>query len=167
MTKQRIEETVAQLGNGLANELGYELVEVEYRKEGPQWVLRCTIDNSNGIGTQDCQRFSEAFEKVLDRADPIPGAYLLEVSSPGIERPLKKDQDFERFAGQQVEIKLCEVMDGQKTIRGELMGIERNRAEVVIRVKTNQTVKEIPREKIAKARLVVEIFGFEGGKQRK
>lgn len=158
MAKERIETVVKRLGNQVAADLGYELLEVEYRKEGPDWVLRCFIDHENGIGIDDCQRFSEALDVVLDEKDPIPGKYLLEVSSPGIERPLKKDRDFIRFAGKMVEIKLSKPINNCKTYRGELMGMVGDDSELKVALKIDKSnVLEIPRNEIVKANLILEI----------
>lgn len=168
MVKERIETVVERLGDKVAADLGYELVEVEYRKEGPDWVLRCTIDKESGIGIEDCQRFSESLDRVLDEADPIPGKYLLEVSSPGIERPLKKAADFSRFAGRMVEVKLVKAINNQKIYRGELLGISGEGSEQKVGLKLNDSkIVEIPWNEIAKAKLISDIFGGEGGKKRK
>ncbi len=168
MGKERIETVVERLGNQVAANLNYELVDVEYRKEGPDWVLRCFIDKENGVGIEDCQRFSEALDKVLDEADPIPGKYLLEVSSPGIERPLKKEADFIKFAGKLVEIKLNKAINNRKTYHGELLGIIGGELDRRIGLKIDDTnILEIPRNEIAKANLRIEICSGEGGKKRK
>lgn len=168
MGKERIETIVERLGNQVAADLDYELVDVEYRKEGPDWVLRCFIDKENGVGIEDCQRFSEALDKVLDEADPIPGRYLLEVSSPGIERPLKKEEDFIRFAGKMIEIKLNKALNNRKTYHGELIGIigEESERKVALKIDDSE-VLEIPRNEIAKAKLLIDISNGEGGKKRK
>lgn len=167
MGKERIETVVERLGNQVATTLNYELVDVEYRKEGPDWVLRCFIDRENGVGIEDCQRFSEALERVLDETDPIPGKYLLEVSSPGLERPLKKDEDFTRFAGKTIEVKLNKPINNRRTYCGELMGLVNDESERKVVLKIDDlNVLEIPRNQIAKANLVIEIFGGEGGKKR-
>jgi ribosome maturation factor RimP len=175
----RIEEIVAKLGTPLAEELGYELVDVEYHKEGPNWVLRCAIDCQTGVGIDECQVFSEVFGKMLDKEDPIPGHYLLEVSSPGVERPLKKDLDFIRFTGRKAEITLHQPWHDQKIFRGVLMGIKENEIDrttyVIITgddiiVNGGHTI-EIPRHMIKKARLLLEILNprsrAKGGQKRK
>ncbi len=169
MGKERIETVVERIGNQVAANLGYELVDVEYRKEGPDWVLRCTIDkeDGSGIGLEDCQRFSEALDLVLDETDPIPGKYLLEVSSPGIERPLKKENDFIRFAGKLIELKLIKAINNRKTYRGELLGMVGDLERKVALKIDDANILEIPRNEIAKANVIIEIFGGEGGKKRK
>jgi ribosome maturation factor RimP len=167
LARQRVEEVVERLGSYLAEELGYELVEVEYRKEGPDWVLRCSIDRQTGVGVDDCQRFSEALGKTLDVEDPIPGHYLLEVSSPGMERPLKKDHDFIRFAGQKVEVSLLKPINGRRVYKGKLLGLSEQEAGKAIRIDIDGLVTEIPRAEVAKVHLIPDIFGTEGGKKRK
>lgn len=170
MSQGRIVESVTKLASPLAEELGYELVEVEYRKEGPDWVLRCSIDCDTGIGINECQRFSEALESLLDSTDPIPGSYLLEVSSPGLERPLKKENDFVRFAGKSVEIKLMQPLDGKKNYSGILQGIQPGDEPGSFRVAVinNDQITEIPRHIIAKAHLTADIFNpKKGGKKAK
>jgi ribosome maturation factor RimP len=154
---ERIEDVVLRLGASIAAELDMELVDVEYRKEGADLVLRCLIDTERGVGIDDCQRFSEALGKVLDAVDPIAGSYLLEVSSPGIERPLKKEQDFIRFAGRQIAIKLHKAFNDRKKWQGVLLGMDD--AKQLIRLQVERQVLEIPWVEIAKANLIAEFFG--------
>lgn len=168
MSQGRIVEKVIELANPLAAELGYELVDVEYRKEGSNWVLRCAIDCETGVGINECQRFSEALERLLDTADPIPGSYLLEVSSPGLERPLRKDGDFVRFAGNMVEIKLSRPLDGRKTYSGILSGVRQaeNSGSLKIVIDNQGQITEIPREMITKANLSADSLNpKKGGKK--
>ncbi|MBO4835613.1 MAG: ribosome maturation factor RimP [Lachnospiraceae bacterium] len=89
----------------------YEIVDVEYVKEGSDWYLRAYIDREGGIHINDCERISRAFEQALDAKDLIPDAYILEVSSPGLTRALKKDRDFERNLGKPVEVHLFQAME--------------------------------------------------------
>jgi ribosome maturation factor RimP len=165
LAQGRIVESVFKLASPLAEELGYELVDVEYCKEGPHWVLRCSIDCETGVGINECQRFSEALERLLDSADPIPGSYLLEISSPGIERPLRKDGDFVRFAGKSVEIKLMQPLDGKKIYSGILSGVRQveNSNSLKVVIDNNGQVTEIPREMIAKANLTADILNPKRG----
>lgn len=165
--KERIEDMVERLSVPLAENLGYELVAVEYRKEGPDWILRCFIDSPAGIGLDECQRFSEALGETLDKADPIPGSYLLEVSSPGLERPLRKDADFLRFSGSKIELTLHKALNGQKKYQGELLGLVTGDRGPMIRIRPKEEVVEIPRAEVAKAYIIAEIFGSEGGKKKK
>lgn len=98
-----------------------ELVDVEYIKER-DWYLRIFIDRPDGIGIDDCQELSEKIEAVLDEQDLIPSAYILEVSSPGLDRVLKKDRDFVREAGKAVDVSLYEPVDGEKMFTAKLSG---------------------------------------------
>ncbi len=98
-----------------------ELVDVEYIKER-DWYLRIFIDRPEGIGIDDCQELSEKIEAVLDEQDLIPSAYILEVSSPGLDRVLKKDRDFVREAGKTVDVSLYEPVDGEKMFTAKLSG---------------------------------------------
>ena len=167
LPKERIEDIIEKMGTPIAEKLGCELVDVEYRKEGADWVLRCSIDCASGVGVDECERFSEALGKALDAEDPIPGSYLLEVSSPGLERPLKKDNDFVRFTGNKIKVKLHQALNGQKVFQGDLLGLAGEDSEKVLKIGINNSVMEIPRKMIAKAHLVSEIFGAGGGKKGK
>ena len=114
--EQRTEELVMPLIE--ANH--FELVDVEYVKEGSNWYLRVYIDKENGINIDDCELISRALSDLLDEKDFIEDSYILEVSSPGLGRPLKKDKDFERNLMEEVEIKLYKMRDGSKDFRGIL-----------------------------------------------
>jgi ribosome maturation factor RimP len=166
LKQRRIEDIILELAAPLTEQLQLELVDVEYRKEGPHWILRCLIDTEAGIGLTDCQRFSEALGKILDDADPIPGSYLLEVSSPGLERPLKKTTDFIRFAGRQVELKLHKVINNRKQLQGELVGMDEAFRMVRLRLPDQQLV-EVPLSEIAKANLNADFFGETERSKRK
>ena len=104
----------------------FELVDVEYVKEGSNWYLRVYIDKEGGINVDDCELISRALSDLLDEHDFIDEAYVLEVSSPGLGRPLKKDKDFQRSIGEEVEIKLYKPKDGSKDYRGILKSYDRN-----------------------------------------
>ena len=105
-----------------ANQL--ELVDLEFVKEGVNWYLRVYIDKEGGVTIDDCELVSRALEAKLDEADPIEQAYILEVSSPGIDRPLKKESDFVKFQGEIIDVKLYKAQDGSKQYQGKLLGLE-------------------------------------------
>jgi len=105
-------------------EQGYELVDVELVKEGQNWFLRLYIDQPDGIQLKDCEKVSKAVDLLLDGHDLIPYRYYLEVSSPGIERPLKNKNDYERFAGNRVKVNTYSPIDGKKSFSGLLLGLE-------------------------------------------
>ena len=118
----QIAQKVYDLALPLAKEQGIELWDVEYLKEAGQWFLRVYIDKDGGVGINDCETFSCAFDPILDEADPIAGSYVFEVSSAGAERELKRPGDFEKFIGSNVEVKLYKAVDGLKLYTGVLAG---------------------------------------------
>ena len=153
MSKNRVEKIAEQLAIPIIEKENFELVDVEYTKEGSDWYLRLYIDKPGGITLDDCQKVSEQLSNLLDRKDPIKGNYFLEVSSPGLDRPLKKESDFIRFKGRAVEVKLYEALDGKKVIEGELIGLENNVIKLNV---ANVGLVELPKEKVALTRLAVE-----------
>lgn len=102
----------------LLRDMGLELVEVQYRREGHGWVVRLFIDREGGVTIDDCASVSRQLSAWLDVEDLISHAYNLEVSSPGLERPLKKREDFIRFAGRKARVKLQEPLDGRRVFTG-------------------------------------------------
>lgn len=104
----------------------FELVDVEYVKEGANWYLRAYIDKEGGITIDDCELVSRAFSELLDREDFIEDSYIMEVSSPGLLRPLKKDKDFARNIGNEVELKLYKAVDKKKEDTGFLTAFDKN-----------------------------------------
>lgn len=153
----KITETVEQLAAPIVEEMGLELVETEYVKEGKNWFLRLYIDKEAGVDIEECAAVSERISETLDSLDPdpIPHNYFLEVSSPGAERPLKKEQDFKRAVGKNVNVKLYEPFEGEKEYEGTLLSFEEQVLTVEYRMKTRTKQVAIPLEKIAKARLAV------------
>jgi len=118
--KKNTAAVVRELVEPTVTELGYMLWDVEYVKEGAEMILRITIDSENGIGIDDCERVHRAIDPLLDEADPIENAYRLEVSSPGIERTLTRNEHFDFCIGVEVEAKLYAAYNGSKTVRGIL-----------------------------------------------
>ncbi len=124
MAKSNTEKKVLPLLEPIVEEKGLELVDVEFVKEGANWYLRIYIDKDGGVSIDDCEGVSRALEAKLDETDPIEQAYILEVSSPGIDRPLKKDADFVKFQGEIIDVKLYKAIDGKKQYQGKLLGLE-------------------------------------------
>jgi ribosome maturation factor RimP len=151
----KVTEVVEELATPIFQELGLELVEIEYVKEGKSWFLRVYIDKDNGVDIEDCGLVSEKLSEKLDELDPIPHNYFLEVSSPGAERPLKKDKDFQRAIGKNVFIKTYEPIDGEKSFEGELLEFNGQHLKIEMKIKTRKKTIEIPYEKVANARLAV------------
>lgn len=133
-------------------ELGLELVDIEYVKEGAYWYLRVYIDKDGGVDIDDCAEVSRHVDEILDRENPIPQAYMLEVSSPGIERPLTKKEDFEKYRGELATIYAKEPYQGYTRFTGNLQGIIDNQAVLEYEGKEIQ----IPMEIIERAHLTFE-----------
>lgn len=151
----KVTEVVEELTQPIIQELGLELVEIEFVKEGKNWFLRVYIDKENGVDIEDCGIVSERLSEKLDELDPITQNYFLEVSSPGAERPLKKAKDFEKAIGKNVFIKTYEPIDGEKGFEGKLLEYDGQTVKVEMKIKTRKKVIEIPVEKVASARLAV------------
>jgi len=149
---RRVAEIVKNLALPPAEGLGFELVDVEYIKEAGRYYLRIYIDKPGGITLDDCQALSEKLEPILDNADPVSGPYILEVSSPGIERPLKKMSDFQRFTGSLVKIKTFSPIDGKKQFTGRLLST----TDEEVSLDLDGQVIAIAIDKISRARLVAQ-----------
>jgi len=132
------------------NEQGYELVEVEYAQESHGRVLRLYIDKENGITLDDCQAASQLTSAILDKADFIVEHYMLEVSSPGYDRPVRKGVDFQRFAGERIRITLDSPIGGRKKFSGVLKGYQ----DGLVTVDCDGSPYEVHIENIRKANLV-------------
>lgn len=152
---KKVTETVEELVIPILDELALELVEVEYVKEGRSWFLRVYIDKETGVDIEDCGTVSEKLGEKLDETDPIPQNYFLEVSSPGAERPLKKEQDFQKALGKNVYIKTYEPIFDEKEFEGTLTSFDGNEVTIEMKIKTRKKTVVIPFEKVAKARLAV------------
>jgi len=105
-------------------EQGYELVEVEFGQHGHRWILRVFVDREGGISLDDCAAVSQLLNPLLDASDFIDGSYMLEVSSPGLARPVRKPVDFARFAGERIKVRTHLPVDGRKKFSGILKGID-------------------------------------------
>ena len=119
-----IEEKVENLLQDKIKELGYDLYDVEYAKEGKNYFLRIFIDNEKGIDLNDCEKVNDGIMDLLDEADYIKEQYFLEVSSPGIERILKKDRHFDLSLGEEIEVNLFKPINKKKTLDGILTGYD-------------------------------------------
>ena len=148
-----IADRVREIITPTAEELGYYLWNVEYVKEGADFILRVTIDNDEGITIDDCEAMTRAIDPILDEQDPIPDSYLLEVSSPGIERELTRDDHFDLCVGEKVEVRLFAPVDGSRVWVG-ILG-ERD-GEGNIPVETAGTTRVFPRAAISKVRTVFD-----------
>ncbi len=153
MAKAELTTVVEPKCKRLADQMGFELVDVCLDKEGAGKYLRIYIDKPEGISMDDCETYHRAIQPQLESYDYD----FLEVSSPGIDRPLKKDRDFERALGSEIEIKLFKAMDGQKVITGILAGLENG--DIVLDTPAGE--KRIPRKAAALVKPVVDMEGIE------
>ncbi|MEP9406281.1 ribosome maturation factor RimP [Peribacillus frigoritolerans] len=152
---KKVTEVVEELALPILEELQLELVEVEYVKEGKSWFLRVYIDKETGVDIDDCGNVSEKLSEKLDEVDPIPQNYFLEVSSPGAERPLKKEKDFLNAIGKNVYIKTYEPILDEKEFEGILTSFDGEEVTLEVTIKTRKKTIVIPFEKVAKARLAI------------
>ena len=154
MKKQEIEQHCTELVMPIIEEHGFELVDVEYVKEGADYYLRVYADKEGGINIDDCVLISRSLEEKLDAADRMTDAYILEVSSPGLTRPLKKEKDFKRNVGKKVEVKLYRAMDGRKEFEAYLEGY--TETTLLLQIEDEEEAKEIQRSDISMIRLAFE-----------
>lgn len=153
MAKAELTTVVTPKCQRLADEMNFELVDVSLDKEGADKYLRIYIDKPEGITLNDCEAYHRAIQPQLEAYDYD----YLEVSSPGIDRPLKKDRDFERAQGDTVEVKLFKPLDGQKLITGVLLGLD---GEDIL-LECSQGEVRIPRKAAALVKPVVDMEGIE------
>ena len=131
----------------------FELVDVEYVKEGSSWYLRAYIDKPGGITVDDCEAVSRRLSDLLDQEDFIEDAYILEVSSPGLGRPLKKDKDFARSIGEEVEIRTFRAIEHEKEFTGILRDYDKEK--LVVELEDNE-IMDFARDNIALVRLALD-----------
>lgn len=154
--KVRVADAVYSLLEPVAEQNGYRLWNVAYLREGADYILRLTIDKPDASGLitiEDCEAMSHAADPVLDEADPIGQAYLLEVESPGLERELCRPEHFSLCAGQTVELRLFAPLDGQKSHTGTLVGLDEDGG---ILLDTADGRKSIPRAAVSRAHVVFD-----------
>lgn len=168
MAKKKITDVVAELAGDFLAENGYELYNTEFVKEGRDWFLRVYIDKAQVaeataeaadeaeqqyVSTEDCEKVSRFLSEKLDEADPIEQNYYLEVSSPGMDRPLIRPEHYERYVGEEVEIRLYKAMDGVKNLQGVLESFDKESGAVTVTV--DGKTYELTLADIAKAKLAV------------
>lgn len=130
--------------------MGYEFVGVEYVGQAGRNTLRVYIDTAAGVTLEDCEAVSHQISGLLDVENPVSGAYDLEVSSPGLDRPLFRREDFSQFAGQRVKIRMAIPMDGRRNFAGQLLGVEND----LVSVEVDGQIFKLVYEQIERARLV-------------
>lgn len=150
----KVAEIAKSIAEPITEELGFELVDVEYVREGSNWYLRVFIDKEGGVTVDDCEAVTLPLSKKLDEVDPISRSYIFEVSSPGYERPFKTPRDYERAIGKKVRVKFFRAKDGVKTIEGVL---EQYDGKSVTISNNNGTEKTYPVDAISKINKVIII----------
>ncbi|MCI6122333.1 ribosome maturation factor RimP [Bariatricus sp. SGI.161] len=154
MTKRELyEQKTEEILLPIVEENGFELVDVEYVKEGSTWYLRAYIDKPGGINIDDCEVVSRRLSDILDEKDYIDDAYILEVSSPGLGRPLKKEKDFKRSLGEEVEIRTYRMIDKQKEFTGILKDYDEKTVTIGM---DDDTTKTFEKSDIALIRLAFD-----------
>lgn len=153
MKKSEIVDRVERMVTAITDEKGYETVDVEYVKEAGQFYLRVVVDKEGGISLNECEEVSRELSPKLDENDFIEENYYLEVSSPGIDRALKRDKEFVKYKGRDVEIKLYKAIDGVKQFEGELVGLDEENNIVVI---INNEEMKFNRKDVAIIRLAIK-----------
>lgn len=132
MTNKEVIKAVYGYLEPIAKEYEVEIDDVELVKEGPNHYLRVYIDKEGGVFISDCENVSRALDVVLDEEDPISVPYILEVSSPGLDKQLKKEKDFEKYKGRLVDVKLYKALDKQKEFQGELVSLLDNELIIIV-----------------------------------
>ncbi len=153
MGKGSVVESIETLVTPILQENRLELVDIEYQKEGKNWFLRIFIDKEGGVTVDDCTQVSRRIEDLIEMEEIVPSSYTLEVSSPGLDRPLKKEKDFLRFQGQRAQVTTFTPIGQQKNFKGTI----RDFREDVLFLETEHQLVEIPKHQISKARLEIEI----------
>lgn len=151
--RENYEQQTEKILLPMMEEYGFELVDVEYVKEGGTWYLRTYIDKPGGIDINDCEKVSRRLSDILDEKDFIEDSYIMEVSSPGLGRPLKKEKDFKRSLGQEVEIRTYRMIEKSKEFRGVLTAYDD--ATVTI-TQEDDSLKVFDRSNIALIRLAFD-----------
>ena len=147
----KVTDLTAALAEPIVQEQGCSLWDVEYVREAGQWFLRVYIDKEGGVSIDDCEAVSRPLSDALDEADPIEGSYVLEVSSAGADRPLKRPEHFRQFLGAQVEVRLYRALEGRKEYVGILAGYEAG--NVTIQMETG--AQTFLKQDVAQVRLYV------------
>ncbi|PHV71894.1 ribosome maturation factor RimP [Sporanaerobium hydrogeniformans] len=151
MNKKQIIEEVTSLVTPILEQGDYELVDIEFVKEGPNYYLRIFVDKEGGITVDDCVTITRALNPLLDEKDPIEPAYMLEVSSPGLDRILKREKDFERFKGEMVDVKLYEAFNKKKHFIAKLL----SKTDELLTLEDEDEVINIPMKNVAIVRLAI------------
>ncbi|MBQ8306590.1 MAG: ribosome maturation factor RimP [Blautia sp.] len=150
--REEYEKQAEMLLSPIVSDFGFELVDVEYVKEAGTWYLRGYIDKPGGITVNDCEAVSRLFSDRLDEKDFIEDSYIMEISSPGLDRPLRKEKDFVRSIGKSVEVRTYKPIDGRKEFAGPLTAFD----EATVTIEEDGNERVFSRKDVALVRLAVE-----------
>ena len=151
--RESYEQKTEEILTPIVDEYGFELVDVEYVKEGGTWYLRAYVDKPGGISINDCEAVSRRLSDILDEKDFIDDSYIMEISSPGLGRPLKKEKDFKRSLGEEVEVRTYRMIDKKKEFTGILKDYD---ADTVTIQLEDETLKTFEKGDIALIRLAFD-----------
>jgi len=149
---KEIADRVFEIADPILTSEGMELIDVEYRREARGWVLRLYIDREGGVTLGDCARVSEEVGRILDVEDFILASYTLEVSSPGLNRVLKREKDFVKYRDRRIKVKTFEPIGSRRHFKGRLLDVSENRVQIQV----EGGVFDIPLSNIAKANLEMD-----------
>lgn len=157
LSRENVEEKVKEISEGIVRELGLEVFDVKFIRGNRGWVLTVYIDKENGyVSIEDCERVSKKLDPILDETNIIEHPYILEVSSPGMNRPLRSEKDYIRFKGSLAKFKLNEFISNKKVIVGHIQDCDLKNKKVLVKDRDTGNIVEIPFELISKANLEVE-----------
>jgi ribosome maturation factor RimP len=152
MVEREILDRVRAMVDPILLNEGMELVDIEYRRESKGWILRLYLDKEGGVTLDDCTRVSQEVERSLDVEDFIQTPYTLEVSSPGLTRPLKTEKDFMKYCHRLIKVKTVDPIENRRQFKGRLLGVSENRIEIEV----DGGVFQIPLSNVAKANLEID-----------
>ncbi len=156
VSEENVVRRIEEVATPIAKALGVELVEVKCHGRGTGTIVRVTIDKSGGVGIDDCEQLHQSLSRALDVVDPVPHAYRLEVSSPGLDRPLKNRQDFQRALGKVVRITLLEPIRGDWVVVGRLSAVQEEDIILAVRNRSGEQDLLLPWNILGKSKLEVE-----------
>jgi ribosome maturation factor RimP len=152
MAEQEILDRVRAMVNPLLLDEGMELADIEYRRESRGWVLRLTLDKEGGVTLDDCTRISQEVGRIMDVEDFMETPYTLEVSSPGLTRPLKSEKDFLKYLGSLIKVKTIDSIENRRQFKGRLIGISGDKIEI----ESDGGIFHLPLSNVAKANLEID-----------
>ena len=153
-----LESQVHRIAESIAKALRLEIVEVECHGKGAKTIVRVIVEKEGGVGIQDCEQFHHSLGRALDATDPVPHAYRLEVSSPGLDRPLKQRKDYDQAVGRNIRVKVRDPIQGKGTFVGQLAEVDDRGITLEVPVRKSRTHRRVALEweTIAQAKREIE-----------